>query len=471
MLAVPERISTAYEIGLLEQDIPTIQQNEYKKWLRYYLDFCKKYQFSAGKRTSLPAFIEKLRSKKQTEAQCQQAQLAIELFYDLCEQGRAQQNDEWIIQPQPIEIIQSVSLTTTPDNEFAVEWDPQPQATESQPNAVAEPPSEYKQQGASWVQVYEKLQAEIKLRHYSPKTLSTYQSWLRKFQTFVKSKDSRLLNQQDVKDFLTELAVKRKVAASTQNQAFNALLFLYKQVLEVEFGEIKDVSRAKRKPYVPVVLSRAEIDKVLAYLPAMHVLPVQLLYGCGLRLSECLKLRLQDFNLEAGRVKIHRGKGSKDRTLPLPQSIMNDIHAQFERVTQLHDEDVAAGYAGVFLSDEIEQKYKNAAKELPWQWFFPAKTLTLVAETKEYRRYHLHETHLQKAIRTAVKRAKLTKRVSAHTFRHSFASHLIQAHYDIRTVQELMGHADVKTTMIYLQTVPSLTLKEAQSPLDFVIDK
>lgn len=156
MLAVPERISTAYEAGLLEQDIPTIQQNEYKKWLRFYLDFCKKYQFSAGKRTSLPAFIEKLRSKNQSEAQYQQAQLAIELFYDLCEQRRAQQSDAQ--QPQSIENVELTSPMIMPDNKFAVEWYPQRQEVESQPNTVAESPSEYKQQGASWVSVYEKLQ-------------------------------------------------------------------------------------------------------------------------------------------------------------------------------------------------------------------------------------------------------------------------------------------------------------------------
>jgi integrase len=188
-----------------------------------------------------------------------------------------------------------------------------------------------------------------------------------------------------------------------------------------------------------------------------------------LRISECLNLRLQDFNLDVGRVTVHRGKGKKDRTLPLPQSIMAGIQTQFERVADLHNEDLSMGYAGVFLPDNIEKKYNNAARELSWQWFFPAKTLTFVDNENAYRRYHLHDSHLQKAIKRAVKKAKLTKRVSAHTFRHSFASHLVQAHYDIRTVQELMGHSDVKTTMVYLQTAPSLTLKEAKSPLDFEI--
>ncbi len=324
-------------------------------------------------------------------------------------------------------------------------------------------------QDASWVEVYTGLKAEIKLRDYSPKTLKTYQNWIRQFQAFVKSKAPTLLSQQDVKDFLTHLAVEKNVAASTQNQAFNALLFLFKQVLKTEFGEITDVPRAKRRASVPVVLSRTEIDAVLERLRPPYALPTQLLYGCGLRISECLGLRLQDFNLDLGRLTVHRGKGQKDRTLPLPQSIMGEIEQQFERVKVLHDEDLAAGYAGVFLPDSLDEKYKNAATELAWQWFFPAKTLTFVSDEKAYRRYHLHDTQLQKSIRSAVKRVKLTKRVTAHTFRHSFASHLLQGHYDIRTVQALMGHSDVRTTMIYLQTIPSVTFQEAKSPLDFSV--
>ena len=325
-----------------------------------------------------------------------------------------------------------------------------------------------KQTGANWVDVYDTLEAEIKIRHYSPKTFSSYRAWLRKFQSFLKSKDSRLLSQQDVKDFLTHLAVDKKVAASTQNQAFNALLFLFRHVLKQEFGEIKDVPRAKRKPYIPVVLSRMEVDRVFKQLKDPFILPATLLYGCGLRISECLNLRLQDFNLDEGLLTIHNGKGQKDRVVPLPQSIMPKIQAQLSLVADLFDQDlVSANYAGVFLPDNLGEKYKNAGKEFSWQWFFPAKTLTFLAESKEYKRYHLHDTQLQKAIKSAVKRAKLLKRATAHTFRHSFASHLLQANYDIRTIQVLMGHSDVRTTMIYVQTIPSLTLKDAKSPLDF----
>ena len=196
-------------------------------------------------------------------------------------------------------------------------------------------------------------------------------------------------------------------------------------------------------------------------------LVANLLYGCGLRLFECLKLRVQDVNVDMKVLTVHDGKGQKDRTVPLPEVLMPKLKAQFDKVRQVHQEDLAAGYGGTFLPSAVEQKYKNAPKELVWQWFFPAKTLTRVAESREYRRYHLHETHVQKAIKRAVQKAQIPKRVSAHTLRHSFASHLLQANYDIRTIQELLGHSDVRTTMIYTHTVQSITLKEVKSPLDF----
>jgi integron integrase len=491
MLAVPEHISCAFQAALSATSVPVQQQGHFKKWLRYYLDFCDKYQFPPEQCSSLPAFIDKLKHKHQTKAQCEQAKQAITVYYQLstAPQGKQIEGASPVLPETPPEHPMAPKTTKHHSNKrkptLPVEYivpittnanDSEPVLPDYHGKSslqIAEPESpyqpDYAQQGANWVHLYEGLKNEIRLRHYSPKTLSTYQGWLRKFQAFVKSKDTRLLSQQDVKDYLTHLAVNKKVAASTQNQAFNALLFLYKQVIKTDFGEIKGVPRAKRQPYVPVVLSQVEINQVIDCLSPLYVLPVQLLYGCGLRISECLNLRLQDFNLDVGRVTVHRGKGKKDRTLPLPQSIMACIQSQFERVADLYNEDLSMGYAGVFLPDNIDNKYKNAARELSWQWFFPAKTLTFVDNENAYRRYHLHDSHLQKAIKRAVKKAKLTKRVSAHTFRHSFASHLVQAHYDIRTVQELMGHSDVKTTMIYLQTVPSLTLKEAKSPLDFEI--
>lgn len=311
------------------------------------------------------------------------------------------------------------------------------------------------------------MTAVIKTKHYSVKTLKSYSYWVWKFQSYRKDTEPLLLGSEDVKAFLTWLAVSCKVSASSQNQAFNAILFFFRHVLKKDFGEIRDVVRAKRRPYIPVVLSREEVATIIGRLYPPYDLIVKTMYGCGLRLFECIKLRVHNFNFDAGVLTIHDGKGQKDRTVPLPQSIMPELLAQLERLKNLHDRDLAAGYAGVFLDHLLEKKYKNAAREFIWQWFFPQKTLTVVEGSGEKRRYHIHESHVQKAIRAAVFTVKLTKRVSAHTFRHSFATHLLQANYDIRTIQTLLGHSDVRTTMIYTHCVPSRTVKEAKSPLDF----
>ncbi len=257
------------------------------------------------------------------------------------------------------------------------------------------------------------------------------------------------------------------MSAATQNQAFNALLFLFRHILKKDFGDHQDTPRAKKSTYIPVVLTRPEVDAVLGRLKPPYDLVVKLLYGCGLRLFECLKLRVQNFNFDEGMLTVMDGKGKKARTVPIPQSIMQDLLAQIELVKRFHEADLKAGYAGVFLDDALDRKYRNAAKDFIWQWFFPQDSLTVVEETKELRRYHIHETHVQEALYEAVRRAKITKRVSSHTFRHSFATHLLQANYDIRTIQTLLGHADIRTTMIYTHCVPSKTIKEVKSPLDF----
>jgi integron integrase len=311
-----------------------------------------------------------------------------------------------------------------------------------------------------------RLKEEVRLRQYSPKTLQTYRTWVNSFRGFLAEKVPEDVDSENARRFLTDLAVRKKVAASTQNQAFNALLFLFRHVLERDYDLKDKVVRARRSRNVPVVLSRAEVDAITGHLHGAKALAVKLLYGCGLRLSECLNLRVQHFNLDGGILTVRQGKGRKDRAVPLPELLLPDLKRQLEGVRRLHEEDLAAGYHGAFMPEALERKAKNAAKQLIWQWFFPARNLTFVPAEGGQRRYHLHETSLSTALRVAVGKSGVNKRVTSHLFRHTFASHLLRANYDIRTIQEMLGHSNVTTTMIYTHTMKSRTLKERRSPLD-----
>ena len=456
MIDIPGDLSARYGVLLDNKDIPVKFRVFYEKWLRYYLDFCHKYTFDPSRQESLPHFIAKLQTKGQSPVYQQQAGHAVALYYTL---------------------LQHVLPVTVPPEKPTCPEKDSGRPAGGQGGVRDEPEagrtSTHNDRGKpapnidAWNKVIDGLSAEIKYRHYSPKTLSSYATWTRKFQFFCHSRDPHSLTPSDVKEFLIFLAVKQRVSASSQNQAFNALLFLFRHVLKKDFGDHKDIVRAKRTKYIPVVLSREEIDAVIKYLDPPYDLAAKLLYGCGLRLFECLKLRVDNFNFDTGLLTVHDGKGKKDRSVPLPQTLLVELKAQLQTVIELHQKDLAAGYAGTFLDNRLEKKYKNAAKELVWQWFFPAKTLTVLPDTKERRRWHIHETHMQEALRWASRKARLTKRVSAHTFRHSFATHLLQANYDIRTIQTLLGHSDVRTTMIYTHCVPSKTIKEVKSPLDF----
>lgn len=480
MHPIPDDILRPFDALMEEKSIPRSLRADYRKWLMYYLDFRVKYPPPDSRSEQVRLFIEKLLSKKQSQKQLEQAAHALSLFFAM--------------QPRKKQAVASVAETMAM---FSSSGQTQRKTASATKPAVLNAPLERgdvtkdmpSRDGAGrmaqrsgkrynewrclersgspeWDAVIDRLDAEITTRHYSRKTLKTYADWVRKFQSYLKNKSPVDLSAEDVKAYLTYLAVKCKVSASTQNQAFNALLFLFRHILKKDFGDHKDTPRAKKSNYIPIVLSRQEIDAVLAHLAHPYHLLVKLLYGCGLRLFEGLKLRVQDFNFDEGVLTI-RGKGNKVRTVPIPQTLMAELLAQIEAVKKLHDEDLIAGYAGVFLDDSLDKKYRNAAKAFIWQWFFPQESLTYVAEAKELRRYHLHETQVQEALYEAVRRARLTKRVTSHTFRHSFATHLLQANYDIRTIQTLLGHADVRTTMIYTHCVPSRTVKEMKSPLDF----
>ena len=482
MLPIPRELQAQFEAQLGKRSIPNGLHGLYKKWLRYYLDFCQRYHCIPAESESLPRFIQKLEEKKQTNAQREQAANAIELYYETLlakspykpkvliqapglQKGAAFHDGERFSIREPSGRPVQYNKGTPPVSPTF----PISVPVRNSPKGAPLPEKKGAESGigASWKAEYARLVDEIKVRHYSSKTLQTYRGWMAKFQAFTHSKNPASLSSNDVKEFLTSLAVKRKVSSTTQNQAFNALLFFYRHVLHKEFGKIDGVVRAKRKPYIPVVLSREEIDAVLKHLEPPYDLVVKLLYGCGLRLSECLNLRVHCMNFDAGILTVHDGKGQKDRTVPLPDSILPELGRHLDSLKGLHERDLARGYAGVFLVSALEQKYRSAAREFIWQWFFPAKQLTYETNAGEYRRYHLHGTHVQKAIKEAVRKSRIPKRATAHTFRHSFASHLLQANYDIRTIQELLGHSDVRTTMIYTHTIRSRTLKEAKSPLDF----
>jgi integron integrase len=476
MKTVPEDISKQYSAVLNKRAVPVSRHPDYRKWLRYFLDFQNKYQLPGPRSEQVRLFIQKLQDKKQSPEQQKQAAHAVSLYF---ESLKAQ--------------TKAVTPTTAAQERATNSHRPKVgalsngAATEGLPQQVAAPEALFQRSFAppasrshfndwrclkksaspEWDALIDKLADEIKTRHYSRKTLKAYADWCRNFQDYLKNKAPEGLSSADVKAYLTHLAVKRKVSASTQNQAFNSLLFLYRHILKKDFGEHRDIPRAKQSRYIPVILSRREIDAVIKHLDCTYSLVVKLLYGCGLRLFECVKLRVHNFNFEEGILTIQDGKGKKSRTVPLPQSIMQELIGRIETAKKLHDEDLMAGYSGVFLDDQLEKKYPKAAKDFIWQWFFPQQSLTVVAETKEKRRYHLNERDVQEALYEAVRRAKLTKRVSSHTFRHSFATHLLQAGYDIRTIQVLLGHSDIRTTMIYTHCIPSRTVKEAKSPLDF----
>lgn len=474
MRGIPDTILSRFLEHLKRSRVSASYHAVYLQWLRYYLHFCASYPVPTSRSECVRLFCEKLAEKKQTLKQRQQAAHAVSLYLEMLKkdgscppcfgadstsfQGRGEES-------LPHEATTSPLFQASPTLSFVPEIESTTAHNLRRSNYLD---SGYvvKSDSPEWDAVLELLAAEIKFRHYSRKTLKTYAKWSRQFQRFLKNKPPSQLSSDDVKEYLTFLAVKCQVAASTQNQAFNALLFLFRHALKREFGTLRGVPRAKKSLYIPMVLSREEIDAILNQLPYPHRLVVSLLFGCGLRLFECLQLRIRDFNFDVKMLTIH-GKGKKDRVVPLPLAIIQELKAQIEAVEELHDQDLAKGYDGVFLDDSVEKKYPHAPKDFIHQWFFPQKSLTVVAETGQQRRYHLHESEFQDALYHAVRRAKIPKRVTAHTFRHSFATHLLQANYDIRVIQKLLGHSSLKTTMIYTHCVPVRTVKEPRSPLDF----
>jgi integron integrase len=305
----------------------------------------------------------------------------------------------------------------------------------------------------------------IRLKHYSIRTEEAYVNWIRRFILFHGKRHPKDMGGPEIEAFLTHLAVEGHVAASTQNQALSALLFLYRDVLHQELNYPIDAVRAKPSQHLPAVLTKDEVRQVIAQISGIHQLQAKLLYGSGLRLLECLRLRVKDLDFERRAIIVRDTKGDQDRVTMLPDSLVAPLEEHLLRVKRLHEQDLAQGYGAVYLPDALERKYPNASREWLWQYVFPSDQLSVDPRSGETRRHHLDESGLQKAVRAAARRAGLDKRVTCHTFRHSFATHLLENHYDIRTVQELLGHKDVRTTMIYTHVLQRGGLA-VRSPLD-----
>lgn len=327
-------------------------------------------------------------------------------------------------------------------------------ADEQRPAAVARRPK-----------LLDQLREALRSRHYSRRTEQTYCAWVKRFIYFHNLRHPEGMSEPEINAFLTHLAVKEKVSASTQNQALSALLFLYRHVVGRDIGDLGEVIRARKPKRIPVVMTREEVKAVLARLDGDKWLMASLMYGAGLRLMECLRLRVQDIDFARSEVTVRDGKGGKDRITMLPESLAKPLREHLRRVKVAHEKDLADGWGRVQMPMALDRKYPNAPVDWRWQWVFPQEKRWKNTKTGEEGRHHIHETILQRAVKEAVRKANVVKHVGCHTFRHSFATHLLEAGYDIRTIQELLGHKDVSTTMIYTHVL-SKGGRGVQSPID-----
>lgn len=311
----------------------------------------------------------------------------------------------------------------------------------------------------------EQVRRTLRLKHYSIRTEQAYVQFIKRFILFHGKRHPSEMGADEIRQYLSHLASVDRVAASTQNQALAALLFLYRVVLGVELPFVEGIERAKRPARLPVVLTPEEAARIISHLEGVYKLMASLLYGSGLRVMECVRLRVKDVDFGYRQIVVRDGKGEKDRRTMLPDSLVAPLNLQLERTRMLHEEDLQRGFGRVYLPYALERKLPNAAAEWQWQWVFPASRISSDPRSAHKRRHHASEDMLQSHIKSATQRAGVVKRVSCHTFRHSFATHLLESGYDIRTVQELLGHADVKTTMLYTHVL-NRGGRGVRSPLD-----
>ena len=318
---------------------------------------------------------------------------------------------------------------------------------------------------SDWQKLANEVHAVIRLKHLALTTEKTYIKWLRKFYLFVKGKKVEELNSEDIRNFISSLAVERKISASSQNQAFNAILFVYKNVLHVDVGDLSQTIRAKGKTRIPVVMTKEECFRVINCVDEKYRLLLKMIYGGGLRLTECVRLRIKDVDFARQVLTVRGGKGDKDRETLLADSIIEELQNHIEHIREFYDQDRKKDISGVYMPEGLDRKYPNAGKDWKWFWLFPAGKLSVDPRSALTRRHHIKQNTVQSQVKKAVDTACINKQVSVHTFRHSFATHLLEAGYDIRTIQELLGHVNVQTTMIYTHIAKRNKLG-VRSPLD-----
>lgn len=316
--------------------------------------------------------------------------------------------------------------------------------------------------------LYEQTRAVLRVYHYSISTEKNYLYWIRYYIRFHHNIDPRNMGAEQVSEFLTFLAVKRSVSASTQNIALSAILFLYKKVLEIDLPWLNDVVRAKSTRHLPVVLTTDEVRALLAQFDGTRWIIYALLYGTGMRIMECMRLRVKDIDFAYKQILIRDAKGNKDRVTVLPDKLIEPLRSHLAKVREMHQSDLKAGFGNVYLPFALERKYPNAPKEWGWQYVFPSKNLSIDPRSGIKRRHHLNQQNIQKSMKQAIRKAGIIKPASVHTLRHSFATHLLEQGYDIRTVQELLGHKDVKTTQIYTHVMQK-GASAVRSPADRLV--
>jgi len=412
------------EFLINEKSIPLKNVRFYQVWVDRFLSYYQK-NLKAVKYNNIKEFLDKLESEGKEDRQIRQAYKAVKVF---------------------LEDFMCLLIDFTEDSENGSTCKP-----------VKKP--------KTWKDAFSKFINETRFQHLAYSTEKTYRSWIKRFIEFCNNAPPEEIQSSHVKKFLVHLAVEKEVSASTQNQAFNALLYLFRNVLEKEFDVGDNVVRAKKSDRIPVVFSRKEIKKLFRHFPEGYLLHAKLIYACGLRITECIRLRVKDIDFENRSLTVRFGKGNKDRVIPLPEMLYPELKSHLEKVKRVHETDLRAGSGSVYMPSALAKKFPNASKEWAWQYVFPSKNLSLDPRAKIIRRHHITSRALQKAMGKALKKSGIPKKATIHTLRHSFATHLLQDGYDIRTVQELLGHKDVRTTMIYLHVLRSLEGKVI-SPLE-----